>query len=220
MTRDQNPICKPHNKGESMRSYIVELLGTFLLTLVIAFSGEPPVVGLLFIGLVYLGIHISGAHYNPAVTLAAFIRGKLSVQHCVMYVSMQILGAAVAMMAYGRVTATTWGSDLTPADLAISVSLEVLLTAILVITILTVGMSARYRGSMVHGLIIGFVLIALVGLNGLMNPAVAVGALLVGQLFATPVLSDINSVATYVGAPLLGSVCATYLYQFLNPDER
>jgi aquaporin Z len=203
-----------------MRSYIMELLGTFLLTFVIVFSGEPTIVGLLFMGLIYLGIHISGAHYNPAVTTAAFVRGKISMQDGMMYVALQLLGAIVAMGLYARITATVWGADLMPADAFIGTGMEALLSAVLVMIILTVCMSSRYRGSMVHGLVAGFGLVALVGLGGLMNPAVAGGAMIVGQLLGAGALSDLNSVVTYLVGPLVGGIGAAFMYQYLNPDER
>lgn len=203
-----------------MRSYVMELLGTFLLTFVVAFSGEPTVVGLFFMALIYLGIHISGAHYNPAVTTAALVRGKISLQHCVTYIALQVAGASIALGLYARVTASTWGADLMPADMVVGTGMEALLTAMLALVILTVGMGSRYRGGMVHGLVIGFTMVALVGLGGLMNPAIAGGAMVISQFLATPVLNDINSLVTYIVGPLVGGAGAAFLYQYLNPDDR
>src|SRR5689334_20353177 len=99
-----------------MRSYVMELIGTFLLTFVIIFSAEPTVVGLFFMSLIYVGIHISGAFYNPAMTVAAFIRGKLSLHKAGIYMAMQFAGAAAALTLYVRIMAFTWGNDIISPD--------------------------------------------------------------------------------------------------------
>mgnify|MGYP003455046277 CR=1 FL=1 len=204
-----------------MRAYVMELLGTFLLTFFIAFSGEPTVVGLVLMALVYLGIHISGAHYNPAVTTAAFVRGKIDLQRGLTYVGMQFAGASAAFWVYNMVTGNMWGGDLMPSDApAVAFGMEVLLTSILCLVILTVGMGSRYRGGMVHGLVIGFTFVALVGIGGVMNPAIAAGAILEGSLIGMPVLQDIPSLFSYIVAPLVAAVGSAYLYQYLNPDDR
>jgi len=60
-----------------MRNYITEFVGTFFLMLVIALTGNPLAIGAVLMVMVFAGGHISGAHYNPAVTLAILIRKKL-----------------------------------------------------------------------------------------------------------------------------------------------
>ncbi len=203
-----------------MRAYVMELLGTFLLTFFIAFSGEPTVVGLVLMALVYLGIHISGAHYNPAVTAAAFVRGKIALQQGLIYMAVQVAGASLAFWVHNMVTANMWGGDLIPVDAPIAFGMELLLSGILCLVILTVGMGSRYRGGMVHGLVIGFTFVALVGMGGVMNPAIVAGALLEGSLIGIPVLQDMPSLVAYMGAPLVAGVGSAYLYQYLNPDDR
>jgi aquaporin Z len=60
-----------------MRNYLVELLGAFFLVLVIALTGDPFAIGVILMVMVYAGGHISGAHYNPAVTFGLWLRGKI-----------------------------------------------------------------------------------------------------------------------------------------------
>src|SRR5574341_217057 len=89
-----------------MKNYVVEFIGTFFLVLVIGLTViEPAVRGFapLAIGstlmvMVYAGGHISGGHYNPAVTLAVWLRGKCPAKDVAPYMISQILGGIVAAL--------------------------------------------------------------------------------------------------------------------------
>src|SRR5256885_510714 len=90
-----------------MNKYIVEFIGTFFLVLTIGCAvipAAPGVLAPLAIGaglmvMVFAGGHISGAHYNPAVTLAIFLRGKCPAGDVIPYWIAQIVGAIVAAFA-------------------------------------------------------------------------------------------------------------------------
>ena len=60
-----------------MKKYLIEFVGTFFLVLIIGLSENPVAIGVGLSVLVYMGAHISGAHYNPAVSLAMFIKKDL-----------------------------------------------------------------------------------------------------------------------------------------------
>src|SRR6187549_3393986 len=87
-----------------MRTYIAEFIGTFFLVLTIGCTGiasAPGVIPALAIGavlmvMVYAGGHVSGAHYNPAVTLAVFMRGKTPARDLLPYMVAQLTAAAAA----------------------------------------------------------------------------------------------------------------------------
>ncbi len=88
-----------------MKKYIVEFIGTFFLLLVIGNTVIPPgdagdmaplAIGVGLMVMIFAGGHISGAHFNPAVTLGVFLRGKCDVKDVVPYVAVQIAGAAAA----------------------------------------------------------------------------------------------------------------------------
>jgi len=82
-----------------MPKYVIEFIGTFFLVLTIALAvGWDSTIAALAIGsmlmaMVYMGGHISGAHYNPAVTVAVAIRGKCPKSDVVPYIAAQLLGA-------------------------------------------------------------------------------------------------------------------------------
>jgi len=81
-----------------MRRYITEFIGTFFLVLVVALTGNAAAIGTTLMVMVFAGGHISGAHYNPAVTLAVLIRGKVSSRDAIIYVVVQIIAAIVAAL--------------------------------------------------------------------------------------------------------------------------
>src|ERR1700677_2442260 len=87
-----------------MKKYLVELIGMFLFVLVVgmvvidpgAGSLAPIAIGSTLMILVYAGGHISGGHYNPAVTLAVWLRGRCSAADVIPYWGSQIIGSVVA----------------------------------------------------------------------------------------------------------------------------
>ena len=105
-----------------MRKATVEFIGTFFLVLTIglaSLSGSslaPLAIGASLMVMVYLGGHVSGAHYNPAVSLAVFLRGKLQMNDFFIYVGVQVAGAFLAALAVyvirdGLVQVTTPATD-------------------------------------------------------------------------------------------------------------
>src|SRR5438876_158620 len=87
-----------------MNKYIVEFIGTFFLVLTVGCTGigagagviAPLAIGAALMVMVFAGGHISGGHYNPAVTLGVLIRGKVKAVDVVPYWIAQFIGAAVA----------------------------------------------------------------------------------------------------------------------------
>ena len=79
-----------------MKKYIIEGIGTYFLVLIIGLTGNPIAIGIMLKVMVYMGGHISGAHYNPAVSIAMIIRGLLSVKEAIKYILSQLGGALLA----------------------------------------------------------------------------------------------------------------------------
>ena len=88
-----------------MSRYVTELVGTFFLVLTIGLTEmngtpmAPIAIGSVLMAMVYMGGHISGAHYNPAVSVAILIRGKMEARDLVPYMLAQISGAILASLA-------------------------------------------------------------------------------------------------------------------------
>ena len=83
-----------------MNRYVTELIGAFFLTLTAALTGNPLAIGGVLMVLVYMGGHVSGGHYNPAVSLGVMIRGKLPSKDLLPYVIFQIIGGFLAGLVY------------------------------------------------------------------------------------------------------------------------
>src|ERR1700739_3294819 len=90
-----------------MKKYVAEFIGTFFLVLTIgctvigngAGALAPLAIGASLMVMVFAGGHISGAHYNPAVTLAVWMRGKCPTGDVVPYIISQLVGAGLAAAA-------------------------------------------------------------------------------------------------------------------------
>ena len=159
-----------------MKKYITELIGTFFLVLTIGccvIMGGAGVVPPLAIGsalmvMIYAGGHISGGHYNPAVTLGVWIRGKCDTKDVIPYWLFQIAGAVLAALA---VKYLKGGAVTVPMNLNVGPALlaEFLFTFALVYVVLNSATAKANSGNSFYGLAIGF--------------TVLVGACLGGQYF-------------------------------------
>src|SRR5215216_6581341 len=89
------------------RKLVVEAIGTFFLVLTITLVVSagiplaPLAIGSVLMVMIYAGGHISGAHYNPAVTLAVWLRGKTPTRDVLPYMACQVIGAALAAAVVG-----------------------------------------------------------------------------------------------------------------------
>ncbi|MBV8555123.1 MAG: aquaporin, partial [Planctomycetaceae bacterium] len=170
-----------------MAKYIVEFIGTFFLvftvgmTVIGAGAGviPPLAIGSALMVMIYAGGHISGGHYNPAVTLAVWIRGRCSTVDAIAYWVAQMLAglvaASVVLYMKKQPTVTAMNPDLARALIA-----EALFTFALAYVVLNVATAKGTAGNSNYGLAIGFTVLTgafAVGdiSGGAFNPAVAVG---------------------------------------------
>jgi aquaporin Z len=204
-----------------MRRYLTEFIGTFFLVFTIGLTVTagapmaPLAIGSSLMIMVYMGGHVSGAHYNPAVSLALLLRGKLgSVGEFAGYVASQLAGAVVAALATYLVVGQTL--KVAPADSASTLAallVEILFTFALALVVLNVAASAKTQGNSFYGLAIGFTITvgAFAGgpiSGGAFNPAVGTGPFLVVALVGGGSLSHLwlYLVGPFVGGALAAGV--------------
>ena len=207
-----------------MNKFIVECIGTFFLVLTIGLTvipGSAGVIAPLAIGsvlmvLVYAGGHISGAHYNPAVTLAVLIRGKCTMADVPVYLTAQILGAVAGALTAQFLVGS--GTAAGAIDVTKSLIAEFLFTFALAYVVLNVATAKGTSGNSFYGLAIGFVVMAgafsVGGISGgAFNPAVAIAAPLMG-------LMDWNNIWIHISADFAGGALAAVVFNMLNPDDK
>ena len=169
-----------------MNKYLTEFIGAFFLVLTIGctvLSHDAGVIAPLAIGgalmvMVFAGGHISGAHYNPAVTLAVYLRGKLPMADVVPYMAAQVIGAVAAALTVGFLAGS--GTPMDISNVPAALIAEFLFTFALCWVVLNVATSKDTSGNSFYGLAIGMTVMAgafSVGRfsGGAFNPAVAVG---------------------------------------------
>lgn len=210
-----------------MREYLTETIGTFFLVLTVYLTvvGGTPLaplaIGASLMIMVYMGGHISGGHYNPAVTLAVAMRGKLPGGQVVPYWISQLVGAVLAALV-GRYVAhhgfTPSPPPSTPALAALLV--EFLYTFALCLVVLQTATSAKTQGNSYYGLAIGFTVVvaAFAGgpiSGGAFNPAVGSGPTIVSALLGGGTWSH---VWLYLVGPLLGGAAAALVFRMQGGD--
>lgn len=211
-----------------MARYLTELIGTFFLVFVIgmtAVSGLPAAplaIGSVLMVMVYMGGHISGAHYNPAVTVGVYLRGALERSDVLPYMVAQLAGAMVAALLVAVVTGETFAPAPSPDASAVAFVLaELVMTFALVLVILHVATSKATEGNSYYGLAIGFTVLAgayAVGpvSGGAFNPAVGTGPILVHTLMGDGSFGDLW---LYWVGPVLGGLLAVPVFRLQDPGH-
>ena len=206
-----------------MKKLFIELFGTYFLVLIIGLSsGNPIAVGFGLMVLVYCGAHISGAHYNPAVTLAMLVQKEISLLDSVKYFLSQTLGSTLAalsicLMNTNMQVQPVLGDSIYPIFFS-----EIIFTFLLVFVILNVATHPNLKGNSFYGLAIGLTVMAGIFSVGpisgaVFNPAVSLG----------PSIIDIvtgNGISHYflwyyIVFPLIGSILAVLSFKFLLSNK-
>jgi len=207
-----------------MRAYLTEFIGTFFLVLTIGLSVisgtplAPLAIGASLMVMVYMGGHISGAHYNPAVSLAVMLRGKFLPKEFVNYVIAQLCGAVAAASAVLAITHQSFAPSPAPGNLTGALIVEILYTFALALVVLNVATAKKTEGNSFYGLAIGFTITvaAFAGgpiSGGAFNPAVGFGPILIDTLHGG---KSIGFLWLYIVGPLLGGGLAGLIFRYQN----
>jgi aquaporin Z len=208
-----------------MKKYIVEFIGTFFLVLTVGMTVINPdngVIAPLAIGsalmiMVYAGGHVSGGHYNPAVTIAVWLRGRCPTSDVMPYIGSQIAAGIVA-----AIVALALKGDPTviPAEIKIFPALvaEFIGTFALAYVVLNVATAKGTAGNSNYGLAIGFTVMAMAfalgGISGgAFNPAVATGITVMH-------LEKSTNFWIYLIGNFSGGALAATVFKFINPEDK
>lgn len=207
-----------------MRKYVVEFIGTFFLVLTIGCTVLPPgagpmaplAIGSVLMVMIFAGGHISGAHFNPAVTLAVWLRGKCPTADLPGYFLAQLAGGILAA-GLALLLKDSAPSPIPPLVIFHALLAEFFFTFALCYVVLNVATAKGTSGNSFYGLAIGFTVLAgaySVGniSGGVFNPAVAVGVTLMG-------LSSVTNIWIYLLANLAAGAAAGLTFKFLNPED-
>jgi aquaporin Z len=225
-SKPESAVVAASQWGAAARKYVVEAIGTFFLVFAVAASVlshstfTPLAAGATLMVMVYAGGHISGGHYNPAVTLAALWRRRIGLADAVAYWIAQFAAGVIAGLAARAVVNPATVTALHPSGHALTATavVEFLFTFALCWVMLNVATSKDNPNNAFYGLAIGFTVLAgafaVGGISGgAFNPAVSLGAA-TGGLFAW------STLWVYIVVQAVAGTAAGLAFLALNPDDR
>lgn len=214
-----------------MKRYLTEFIGTFFLVLtvglVLTTKGAdlgplgPLAIGGILMVMIYMGGHISGAHYNPAVSLAVMLRGKLSPIDFVPYVVCQMAGSLLACYVVYMIKGEPFAPKPAPNVTAFTAMLvEAIFTFALALVVLNVATAKGTEGNSFYGLAIGFTVTAAAivagGISGgAFNPAVGCGPITFQYWMGK---GELNHLGYYIVGPFIGGAVAAAVFFVQNAE--
>jgi aquaporin Z len=221
----REPTAVDRSAGEASRKYVVEAIGTFFLCFTVVTGAlsnvvfTPLAAGAMLMVMAYAGAHISGGHYNPAVTAAVLWRRRIGVRDAIGYWLAQLAAGVVAAFVADAVVVHQKAVTLSPTGrlLTAAAVVELVYTFALCFVVLNVATSRDQRGNGFYGIAIGFTVAAGAfvtgGISGgSFNPAVTLGGA-VGGLYAW------NTLWVYFVVELAAGGLAGLAFLQLNPAD-
>ena len=209
-----------------MKKYLVEFIGTFFLVLTVGMTviepgaaGDlaPLAIGSALMIMVYAGGHVSGGHFNPAVTVAVWLRGRCSQADVPGYIGSQITAGIVAAFVVlglkGDPSVSARAIAVFPALVA-----ELVGTFALAYVVLNVATAKGTAGNSFYGLAIGFTVMTMAFAlgpisGGAFNPAVAVGITVMH-------LAKVSNLWIYLAANFAAGALAAIAFKLINPEDK
>ncbi len=206
-----------------MSKYFVEFIGTFFIVLSLVMTSisglgnlTPLAVGIMLVVWIYAGIHISGGHYNPAVTISEFLRGNLEISEILPYTAAQVVGAVLAALIASPLLGALGAEEPVQKSITTLPALiaEFLGTFAIIYVFLNVTSAKNHHISELSGLIIGFTWIACHYAfgsisGGAFNPAFAIG-------MGTAGMNALVDIWIFLIGNLLAPLVAVPLYKYVN----
>jgi len=206
-----------------MKRYLTEFIGTFFLVLVVALTGSNPLaIGAILMVMVYAGNLSSGAHYNPAVTLAVLYRRKIELSEAIMYCVAQliagVLAGIVALHLSGNAPALEPGMGRTSLQATLA---EALFTFVVAFVVLNVSTHSKTKINSYFGIAIGFAMMAAFFAGGpisggAFNPAIAIGITFTHAVWGG---GNWNHIWIYLVGPIIGGALGGVAFDYLNVEE-
>jgi aquaporin Z len=209
-----------------MNKYFTEFIGTMFLVLVVGIAAiggaagamAPVAIGTILMVMIYAGGHISGAHYNPAVTLAVLIRGRINMGDALTYWIAQA-GGAIAAWAIAKFIFEVDGPNISAVrSVSQGLTAEFLGTFALAYVVLNTATAKAHITNSFYGLAIGFTVMTCAFTfggysGGAFNPAVAIGACLLKGFVWTDLW-------IYLVGCFAGATAAAFVFNMNNPDDK
>lgn len=205
---------------------VTEVAGTFVFLTVIGLAGAagplaPLAIGLALMSMVYMGGHVSGAHYNPAVSFGLFIRRIITAQTMLAYWAAQIV-AGVLAFGFAHTISGRMAGVHAAAPWPAALGAEVAFTAALVLVVLNVAATKETEGNSFYGLAIGMTVAAGAFVagpisGGVFNPAVGIGGTVSDALFGA---GSWSSLWLYLVGPLVGAAIAAAIHYVQTPPAQ
>ncbi len=206
------------------RKLVVEFIGMFLFMFTVGMATNkagagalaPLAIGSVLMVMVFAGGHVSGGHFNPAVSTAVFVRGRMTSREYGAYMATQVVAAILAGLAVRVVGGHERAAPVASAGKMLVA--EFLFTFALGWVVLNVATARGTNGNSFYGLAIGFTVVAgafaVGGISGgVFNPAIAVGGMVSG-------LFKWSDLWIYLVAEFLGGAAAAFAFVYVLPAEK
>jgi len=207
---------------------IAELLGTFALVFfgcgsmvlseinpsAISIDSIPIIFGLVVAAMIYTFGHLSGAHFNPAVSIAFYQNKNINLKELCCYIPSQIIGAVLASFSHIFFFGKNHSFGMTINKLTVSQGafLEILISMFLMLTIISVAtnekISKHIAGFSIGGIIAVCSFVAGPFTGASMNPARSIGPAVLANNY--------NDIVIYLLAPIIGMLVANYIYNYIK----
>ena len=214
-----------------MRKYTAEIIGTFALVFcgtgaivineasngAITHAGIAITFGLIVLAMIYALGDISGAHLNPAVSIAFTVGGRMSMGQTIPYIISQVIGAFGASLTLHALFPAnkTLGATIPAGTDMQSFILEIILTFILMFVILTVSTGAKEKG-----ITAGIAIASVVGLEAMFAGPICGASMNPVRSLAPAVISgNVQSLWVYLTAPVIGAVAAVFVAGYINKSN-